>query len=70
MMELAREASLDVLSFRRLLDSDESWASVLAEANLGKERFAVRGTPTIIHPIAFPHLRGRKIVARSAEEVS
>ncbi len=71
MMELAREASLDVLSFRRLLDSDESRASVLAEANLGKERFAIRGTPTIMlsdgarlrHPIAFPHLRRRKIDA-------
>ncbi len=71
MLELAREASLDLSRFVQLFDSDESQAFVLAEAKLGKERFRVRGTPTIMLSngtrlrlaMAFPHMRGRKIVA-------
>ncbi len=71
MLDLASEARLDIASFSRLLDSDESRASVLEESRQGRERYAVRGTPTIMtddgtrlrHPIAFPHLRGRRIVS-------
>ncbi len=71
MLDLAREASLDVPSFARLLDGDDSRASVLEEARLGKERFGVRGTPSIMlsdgtrlrHAMAFSHLRERKIVS-------
>ncbi len=71
MLDLAREASLDVSTFGRLLDGDESRAAVIAEARLGRERFGVRGTPSIMlgdgtrlrHPIAFPHLRERKIAS-------
>jgi predicted DsbA family dithiol-disulfide isomerase len=71
MLDLAREASLDVSPFARLLDSDDSRASVLEEAKLGKERFGVRGTPSIMlsdgtrlhHAMAFPHLHERKIVS-------
>ncbi len=71
MLDLAREADLEVTTFSRLLDSDESRDSVLAEGRQGKERFGVRGTPTIMlgdgtrlrHPIAFPHMRVRKIVS-------
>ncbi len=71
MLDLAREANLDLTTFTRLLDSDESRDSVLAEGRQGKERFGVRGTPTIMlgdgtrlrHPIAFPHLRARKVVS-------
>ncbi len=71
MQDLAKEADLDVPAFVRLLDGKESRDAVLAEAKLGKERFGVRGTPTLMlsngtrlrHPIAFPHLRGRKIIS-------
>jgi len=71
MLDLAREASLDVSMFSRLLDSDDSRAAVLKEAKLGRELYGVRGTPTIMlsdgtrlrHAIAFPHLRQRKIIA-------
>jgi predicted DsbA family dithiol-disulfide isomerase len=71
MLDLAGEASLDISLFTRLLDSDDSRASVLKEAKLGKEHFGVRGTPSIMlsdgtrlrHVMAFPHLRERKIVA-------
>lgn len=71
MLELAREASLDLSRFVLLFDSDESQSSVLAEARLGKEQFHVRGTPTLMLSngarlrlaMAFPHIRGRKIVA-------
>ncbi len=71
MLDLAGEAHLDVPTFARLLDSDEGRQAVLAEGKLGKEHFGVRGTPTVMlgdgtrlrHPIAFPHLRARKIVS-------
>ncbi len=71
MLDLAKEARLDVSTFTRLFDSNESRESILSEGKLGKERFGVRGTPTITlsdgtrlrHPIAFPHLRERKIAS-------
>ncbi len=71
MLELARKADIDFAEFTRLFDSDESRAAVLAEGELGKKSFGVRGTPTVMledgtrlrHPIAFPHLRQRKIVS-------
>ncbi len=71
MLELAKEADLDVPAFIRIFDSNESRDAVLEEAKLGKERFGVRGTPTLMlsdgtrlrHPIAFPHLRGRKVIS-------
>ncbi len=71
MLDLAGEAQLDIAAFTGLFDSDESASSVLAEGRLGKERYGVRGTPTVMlpdgtrlrHPIAFPHLRDRRIVS-------
>ncbi len=71
MLDLAKEASLDMKAFTRLFESGEGLNSVLEEARIGKERFQVRGTPTIMlgdgtrlrHAIAFSHLRGRKIYA-------
>ncbi len=71
MLDLAREVHLDLSGLVRLLDSDESRAAVLADGKLGRERFGVRGTPTVMLgdgtrlrlPIAFPHLRARKIVS-------
>ncbi len=71
LLDLASEAKLDITAFIRLFDSEESRASVLEEGKLGTEHFGVRGTPTVMlgdgtrlrHPIAFPHLRGRKIVS-------
>lgn len=71
MLDLASEAGLDLTVFARLMDSDESRTSVLAEARIGKEQFHVRGTPTLMlpngrrlrHPMAFPRLRERRIVS-------
>ncbi len=71
MLELAGEAGIDTAAFTRLYDSDETRDAVIAEGKLGKERFGVRGTPTLMladgtrlrHPMAFPHLRGRKIAS-------
>jgi hypothetical protein len=43
---------------------------VVEEARLGRERYRVRGTPTLMladgtklhHPIAYPHMEERKVV--------
>ncbi len=70
-LDLVREAGLDVTAFTGLFDSDESRTAVLEEGRLGKESFGVHGTPTIMtsngtrlrHSIASPHLRQRKIIS-------
>ncbi len=71
MLELAREANLDMDHFTRLFNSDEPRAAVLAEGKLGKEQFGVRGTPTVMlsdgkkmrHKIAYPNFDGDKVVS-------
>ncbi len=71
MLDLARDAEIDLPTFEHLYDSDDSSFAIVEEGKLGKERFRVRGTPTIMLydgtrlrlPIAFPHLRQRKIVS-------
>jgi predicted DsbA family dithiol-disulfide isomerase len=70
LFDLAREAGLDLEHFTRAFASGEARAEVLKEANLGRERYGVRGTPTLMLPngnklrlpIAFPHMRARKVV--------
>ena len=70
LLELAEEADLDARHFERALKSGEAREAVLKEVCTGKERYRVRGTPTIVlsdgtklkHPIAFPTIKGRKVV--------
>ena len=71
MLELAREANLDMDHFTRLFNSDEPRAAVLEEGKLGKEKFGVRGTPTIMlsdgtklrHKMSYPNIKDGKIIS-------
>jgi predicted DsbA family dithiol-disulfide isomerase len=70
LQELAQDVGLDLADWTRALDSGEARTAVLEECRLGRERYAVRGTPTVMlpdgtkvrPPIAFPRMRGRQIV--------
>ena len=44
MLDLASEAGLDLTAFARLMDSDESRMSVLAEAKIGRTVSCARDT--------------------------
>lgn len=69
MLDLAREASLDLDHFNCLFSSGEPLQAVIEEGRLGKEQYRVRGTPTIMlasgkklrHPIAYPNIQNGKI---------
>ena len=71
MLDLAREAGLDMDDFTRLFNSDEPRAAILAEGKLGKEKFGVTGTPTIMlsdgaklrHPLAYANIQHERIVS-------
>ena len=71
MLDLAREAGLDMDHFIHLFDSGQGRAAVLAEGRLGKEDYNVHGTPTIMladgtklrHPIAYAQIKDEKIQA-------
>lgn len=71
MLDLAREANLDMDHFTRLFNSDEPRAAVLEEGRLGKEKFGVRGTPTIMlsdgtklrHKMSYPNIKNGKIIS-------
>ena len=73
LVDLAREAELDLTRFHAQWESGEARAAVLAEAALGREYCRVRGTPTLTladgtHlklPIAFPRLKNRRVVGIS-----
>ena len=49
-------------------------AAVIEDARLGRERYRVRGTPTLMlangtkvrHPLAYPHMEERKVVGVAA----
>lgn len=70
LLEVAEETDLDMPGFTRALESGKARDAVLEECRLGKERYRVRGTPTVMladgarlrHPIAFPTIRERKVV--------
>ncbi len=70
LIELAQEAGLDIPHFIEMFDSGEARKYVLEEGKLGRERFHVRGTPTLTlengnrlrHPIAFPITENDRIV--------
>ncbi len=67
---VAEESGLDMAAFDRDLASGEARPAVEAEARLGRERFRVRGTPTLMladgtklrHPIAYPRMENGRIV--------
>ncbi len=69
MLDLAREAGLDLEHFIRLFNSSEARTAVLEEGRLGKEQYKVRGTPTLMlpdgtklrHPIAYANIKDGKI---------
>jgi predicted DsbA family dithiol-disulfide isomerase len=73
LFDLAREAGLDFPRFRVQWESRAAQAVVRTEAALGRERYGVRGTPTLTladgtHlklPIAFPRLENRRVVCIS-----
>ena len=74
LLAIAGESGLDLPAFTRMFDSGEARAHILEEGRMGKERYGVRGTPTLMrgdgtklhHPIAEPKMRRRKIVGISA----
>ena len=69
LIEIAGEAGLDVARFTHEFDSGTARQHVLAEGQLGRDRYRVHGTPTIMlddgtklrHPIAYPNMQGGKI---------
>lgn len=71
MLELAREAGLDMGEFTRLFNSDAPRAAVLEEGRIGKEQYVVRGTPTLMmadgtklrHPIAYAKIQDGRILS-------
>jgi predicted DsbA family dithiol-disulfide isomerase len=70
LLEIAEEAGLDARRFERAFKSGEAREAVLEECRSDKERYHVRGTPTMMlsdgtklrHPISFPTMKGRKVV--------
>jgi predicted DsbA family dithiol-disulfide isomerase len=69
--EIAVETGLDLPRFERDFAGDAARAAVVAEARLGRERFHVPGTPTLMladgtrlrHPIAYPDMQNRVVVS-------
>jgi predicted DsbA family dithiol-disulfide isomerase len=74
LVEIAGEAGMDVPGFCRAFDSGIAREHVLAEGRLGRERYGVRGTPTLMladgtklhHPIAEIKMRRRRTVGVGA----
>jgi protein-disulfide isomerase-like protein with CxxC motif len=69
--EIADETGLDGARFARDFASGQARPAVIDEARIGRERYQVRGTPTLMladgtrirHPMAFPRMEDRTIVA-------
>ena len=72
--EIAEEVGLDRQRFDQDAADGEARAAVVEEARLGRERYRVRGTLTLMladgtklrHPIAYPHMEERKVVRVAA----
>lgn len=70
LLEIAREAELDISRFEHDVASPEARAAVTEESRIGREQFRVRGTPTLtladgthLHlPIAYPKIRAGRVV--------
>ncbi len=73
LLEIAREAGLDVDRLRWDLEREQPRSAILEDARLGQERYRVRGTPTLMlgdgtklrHPIAYPRMHGASVVGVS-----
>lgn len=71
LFDIAREAGLDMARFQAAWDSGAARPVVLAEAEEARTLYKVHGTPTLMLsdgsrlklPIAFPHLKNRRIVS-------
>jgi hypothetical protein len=71
MLDLAREAGLDMDHFTRYFNNGESRSAVLEDGRRGKGFYNVRGTPTIMlsdgtklrHPIAYAKIQDGKIIS-------
>jgi predicted DsbA family dithiol-disulfide isomerase len=71
LVEIAGKLGIHRAAFTRLFDSGEAREHVIAEGRLGRERYSVRGTPTLMladgtkldPPIGEPKFRRRKVVA-------
>ena len=76
LLDIARDAGLDVPQFRRDVASPAARSAVVEESRIGREQFHVRGTPTLTladgtHlplPIAFPRIRAHRIVGMAPLE--
>lgn len=76
LLDIAREASLDLSQFQRDVASHAARVAVLEESRIGREQFHVRGTPTLMladgthlkPPIAFPRIRADRIVGIASLE--
>jgi predicted DsbA family dithiol-disulfide isomerase len=74
LLEIARDIGLDLPSFTRAFDSGSVRESIVQEGHEGKQRYGVRGTPTLMladgtkleAPLAEPKMRRRKIIAVGA----
>jgi predicted DsbA family dithiol-disulfide isomerase len=72
--EIAEEAGLDRQRFDQDVAGGEARAAVVEEARIGRERYRVRGTPTLMladgtklrHPIAYPRMEERQVVGVAA----
>ncbi|WP_269479220.1 DsbA family oxidoreductase [Rubrobacter xylanophilus] len=70
LLEIAEEAGLESRRFERDFSGEEPRRAVLEELREGRERYGVKGTPTLMlpdgrklrPPIAYPRLRGRRVV--------
>ncbi|MCL4269913.1 MAG: DsbA family protein [Anaerolineales bacterium] len=71
MLDLAREAGLNMEHFMRYFNNGEARAAILEEGRLGRELYNVRGTPTIMlgdgtklrHPMAYAKIHDGKILS-------
>jgi predicted DsbA family dithiol-disulfide isomerase len=72
--EIAEAVGLDRQRFDQDVASGEARTAVVEEARLGRERYRVRGTPTLMlasgtklrHPIAYPQMEERQVVGVAA----
>jgi predicted DsbA family dithiol-disulfide isomerase len=72
--EIAAETGLDRQRFDQDLAAGQARSAVVEEARLGRERYRVQGTPTLMladgtklrHPIAYPQMEERNVVGVAA----
>jgi predicted DsbA family dithiol-disulfide isomerase len=72
--EIAEEIGLDRQRFDQDAAGGQARSAVVEDARLGRERYLVRGTPTLMladgtklrHPIAYPRMEERKVVGVTA----